>query len=365
MAKTFMHDLLNLAVESGASDLHIKLNHPVALRISGKLVDSDFIADDGFMSKTLELMTTADQLSHYRKCGDVDLSYVEEDVGRFRVNIHTQRGGPAITMRHVKSTILAFEKLGLPPIVKQIAEAERGIVFITGTTGSGKSTTLASMLDHVNRNMRKHIITIEDPVEYEFADRNSFIEQREVGLDTESFDSALIHAIRQDPDIIMIGEMRNRDSFDAALQAADTGHLVMTTLHTTNASQSINRLLDFYESSEHDSIRWALATNLHAIISQRLIPKAVGGGVVPSVEIMINTPIIQKLIFKNKLDKLAPAIENCTGDGMQSFNQSLVNLVNEGIISEDDAMKAATNPESLRMNLQGIFLGSENAILGD
>lgn len=365
MAHTFMHDLLALAVESNASDIHIKEDHPVAFRVSGKLVDCDFIADKEFMGKTLDLMTNAEQREKYNRVGDLDLSYVEEDVGRFRVNIHTQRNTSAITMRYVKSKILNFDKLGLPEVVKTIAESERGIIFLTGTTGSGKSTTLASMLDYVNRNMRKHIITVEDPIEYEFTDRNSFIEQREVGLDTESFDSALIHALRQDPDIIMIGEMRNRDSFDAALQAADTGHLVMTTLHTLNASQSINRLLDFYEASEHNSILWAMATNLRAVISQRLMPKAIGGGVVPSIEIMINTPIIQKLLFKNKLDKLSAAIENSRGDGMQSFNQSLVDLVNNGLVTEEDALKAASNPEALKMNLQGIFLNSDNSILGD
>ena len=298
----------------------------------------------------------------YHVAGDVDLSYVEEGIGRFRVNIHKQRGEAAIAMRHVKSRILNFQDLGLPPQIRKLTEFERGIVFITGTTGSGKSTTLASVIEGINQTVKKHIITIEDPIEYEFTDKESFIEQREVGLDTISFDSAITHSLRQDPDIIIVGEMRSRESFDAALKAADTGHLVFSTLHTKNASQSINRILDFYDASEHLSIRQALASSLAAIVSQRLI--ATGDGVIPSVEIMFNNPIIQSLLRENKLDKLAPAIEGSKGEGMQSFNQSLVELVNNGIISEEDALKNSDNPEALKMCLKGVFLGSENKILG-
>jgi len=365
MAGSFLHEVLELAVNAKASDVHIKQDHPIALRIESKLVDTDFITNQEFMDKALAVMLDDEHRKKFNSVGDVDLSYVEDDVGRFRVNIHQQRGTPAIAMRHVKSKILDFDTLGLPPQVKTIAEMERGIIFVTGTTGSGKSTTLAAMIDYINQNYRKHIITVEDPVEYEFTDKHSLIEQREVGLDTESFESALIHVLRQDPDIIEIGEMRTRDSFDAALQAADTGHLVLTTLHTINASQSISRVLDFYDSSEHDTIRWALTTNLSAVISQRLLPRAFGGGVIPAVEILINTPIIKKLLGQNKLDKLAPAIESGAGEGMQSFNQSLYKLINEGLVTEEDALKAATNPEALKMNLKGIFLSTESQILGD
>ena len=365
MPGTFLHDILELAVNSKASDIHIKQDHPVALRVDAKLVDSDLITNKDFMDKALATILDKTQMEKFKRVGDVDVSFAEDDVGRFRVNIHQQRGTPAISMRHVKSKILDFDTLGLPAQIKTIAELERGIIFVTGTTGSGKSTTLASMVDYVNQNFRKHIITVEDPIEYEFTDKRSLIEQREVGLDTESFESALIHVLRQDPDIIVIGEMRTRDSFDAALQAADTGHLVLTTLHTINASQSINRLLDFYDSSEQDSVRWALTTNLAAVISQRLLPRAVGGGVIPAVEIMINTPIIKKLLSQSKLEKLAPAIESSGGEGMQSFNQSLFKLINEGLVTEEDALKAATNPEALKMNLKGIFLSTESQILGD
>ena len=224
--------------------------------------------------------------------------------------------------------------------------------------------TLAAMIEHINQNLRKHIITIEDPIEYEFKDKKSVIEQREVGLDTETFYSALVHVLRQDPDVIMIGEMRNKESFDAALQASDTGHLVLTTLHSTNASQAVTRILDFYEKSEQDSIRSALAINIRAICAQRLLPRAIGGGVIPAVEILINTALVRKLINENKLEKLPAAIENSKDDGMQSFNQSLLGLVNEGLITEEDALKAATNPEALKMNLRGIFLDSKSEIMG-
>jgi pilus retraction protein PilT len=360
-----MKDILELGVQSNASDWHIREGSLVTLRIAGDLVDSDFEVDGEFMSKALEvLIPSEDWMLRYKRTGDLDLSYVEDGVGRFRVNVHRQRGISAITMRHVKSDVMDFEKLGVPKGLKKIAESERGIIIISGTTGSGKSTTLAAMIEHMNMTMRKHIITIEDPIEYEFKDKKSVLEQREVGLDTETFYSALVHVLRQDPDVIMIGEMRNKESFDAALQASDTGHLVLTTLHSTNASQTITRILDFYAKSEQDSIRSALAINIRAICAQRLLPRAFGGGVIPAIEIMTNSALVRKFISENKLDKLSAAIENGRDDEMQSFNQSLLGLVNEGLITEEDAMKAASNPEALKMNLKGIFLDSKSEIMG-
>lgn len=355
--------VLKLAVDSNASDVHIKAGCAVTLRINSELVESDLVADNKSISQFIKIMLSAEMEQRYKDEGDVDLSYVEEGIGRFRVNIHKQRGEASVAMRHVRSKILNFQELGIPPQIKKLTEFERGIVFLTGTTGSGKSTTLASVIESINQARKEHIITIEDPIEYEFTDKESFIEQREVGLDTISFDSAFIHSLRQDPDIIVVGEMRSRESFDAALKAADTGHLVFSTLHTKNASQSINRILDFYEASEHLSIRQALGSSLAAIISQRLIAKATGDGVVPAIEIMFNNPIIESLLRENKLDKLAPAIEGSKGEGMQSFNQSLVELVDNGLISEDEALKNSDNPEALKMCFKGVFLGAENKIL--
>ncbi|MCP4176349.1 MAG: PilT/PilU family type 4a pilus ATPase [bacterium] len=357
-------DVLKLAVDSNASDIHIKTDALISLRIDGGLVECDFNATKDIVDKFINLMLNDTLLKQYEKVGDVDISYVEEEIGRFRVNIHKQRGSTGITMRHVKSQILDFDSLGLPPQMKKIAELERGIVFLTGTTGSGKSTTLASIINYINEHKNKHIITIEDPIEYEFTDDKCFIEQREVGLDTVSFDSAFIHSLRQDPDIIVVGEMRSKESFDAALKAADTGHLIFSTLHTMNASQSINRLLDFYDASEHLALRKSLANSLAAIISQRLIPKATGKGIAPAVEIMLNTPIVQSLLSENKLGKLSTAIEGSKNEGMQTFNQALVDLINEGTITEEQAIKFATNPESLKMNLKGVYLGTDGQILG-
>ena len=366
MPVSSLHEVLELGVSSKASDWHIKEGAPVTIRIAGDLVDSDFVTSKDFLFDLIKTMVRQQEmLDKFEKQGDLDISYVEDGIGRFRVNIHKQKGMIGITMRHVKSDVLNFTELGLPQTISGIAEAERGIIIVSGTTGSGKSTTLASMLQYINNNFRKHIITIEDPIEYEFHDNKSIIEQREVGLDTETFQSALVHVLRQDPDIIMIGEMRNRESFDAALQASDTGHMVMTTLHSTNANQAINRILDFYKHEEQAAIRSALSINLKAVICQRLIPRAYGGGVIPGVEIMINSPIVKKLIETNKLEKLPAAIESGKDDGMQSFNQSLLGLVNEGLITEEDALKMASNPESLKMNLKGIFLDTSQQIISD
>jgi twitching motility protein PilT len=365
MGVSVIHDLLELGANSNASDWHIKQGHPVVLRIEKNLVDTDYIADAEKMQQILKDFIPNEELyNKFQETGDLDLSYVEDNVGRFRVNIHRQRGEPAFTLRYVKTNIMTFDDLGLPAIMKTIAETPRGIIILGGTTGSGKSTTLAAMLEHINYNFRKHIITIEDPIEYEFEDKKSVFEQREIGIDTNSFQDALIHALRQDPDIIMVGEMRDRVSFDAALQAADTGHLVMTTLHANTSSQAITRILDFYSHQERESVRMALSMNLHSIICQRLLQRAFGGGVIPGAEIMINTPIVRKLLEEGKLEKLPSAVDNGREDGMQTFNYSLLTLVNEGLITEEDALATATNPDALKMNLQGIELKSGSNILG-
>ncbi len=359
MAFTVFHDLLALMVQTDSSDVHCKTGAPAVFRNGNGLTDTDFVPDAETMEAFLNQVATREQRAEYKKHGDLDLSLLEDGIGRFRVNIHRQRNTDSVNMRWVKNTVRSFEELGLPDALGKIAEAERGIIFITGTTGSGKSTTLAAIMEYINARYRKHIITIEDPIEYEFTDNQSLFEQREVGIDTSSFSSALVHALRQDPDIIMVGEMRDRTSFDAALTAADTGHLVLTTLHATNAYLAINRLLDLYSKEEQDSIRESLANNLHSIISQRLIPRAFGNGCVPAWEIMMNTPVISNMIRENRLNSLPAAIAGGREDGMATFNQSLLALVNEGVISEEDALTASDNPEALKMNFNGIFLSSE------
>lgn len=353
---SIFHQILAQGVENKASDWHVKEGTGVSLRIAGSLVPLDFVPGHEFMENIIDAMATPEQKRSYAETGDLDLSYAPEGIGRFRVNIHKQRALHAMTMRHVKSRIMTIDELSLPPVLKTIAESKRGIILVCGTTGSGKSTTLAAMLQHVNMKFPMHIITIEDPIEYEFKDEMCMFEQREVGLDTSSFQSALSHALRQDPDIIMVGEMRDKASFESALQAADTGHLVLSTIHATNASQAINRILDFYPKIEQDSIREALAINLRATIAQRLLPKALGGGVVPANEIMINTPIIEKYIQDNELDKLSDAIKAGKEDGMITFNASLLQRINNGEISEEVGLDASAEPEALRMNLKGIFV---------
>jgi twitching motility protein PilT len=256
----------------------------------------------------------------------------------------------------------SFEELGLLEQIKKIAESPRGIVLLAGSTGCGKSTTLAAMIEHINSNFKKHLITLEDPIEYVFEDNQCVVEQREVGLDTLSFHHALKHVLRQDPDIIMIGEMRDSVSFTSAMSAADTGHLVLSTVHTTNASQSISRILDFFKADEREQIRRQLAGTMQAVVCQRMVA-TLAGGMTPALEIMINTPTVKKLIEENRLDKLAAAIETGTDDGMLNFNQALFNLVKQGKVSEQEALSKASNPQALEMNFKGIFLDEGRRIL--
>jgi len=246
--------------------------------------------------------------------------------------------------------------------LKQIAEAPRGIVLVSGATGCGKSTSLAAMIEHINESSKKHVITLEDPIEYVFEDNQSVIEQREIGLDTASFTMGLKHILRQDPDIIMIGEMRDGISVTAAINSADTGHLVLSTVHTTNASQGVSRVLEFFKADEREQVRRQLAATLKAIVCQRMVP-SIEGSVIPAQEILMNTPIVRKLIEENRLDKLSAAIETGTEDGMLSFNQHLFQLVKDGKITKEAALAKASNPQALEMNFQGIFLDEARRIL--
>ena len=359
MAFTSLNEVLKIAVENNASDILVKENSPVYYRIDGALVGCDFTCNREIIDSFIAKITNAKQQELLERVGDLDLSHREDNVGRFRVNIHRQRGLLGVTFRWVKDKVLNFEELGLPPSLMNIAQAKRGIIIITGTTGSGKSTTMAAILQYVNTYRQEHVITIEDPIEFEFQDNQSVFEQREVGLDTDSFAGALKHALRQDPDVIMVGEMRDRISFEAALQAADTGHLVITTLHASNAAQTITRILDMFEKNEQDQIREALASNLCAVISQRLVPLAGGVGRAAVNEIMINSPIIGKLIQEDRLEKLSGAIQGGQGDGMMNFNQCLLELVNSGRVTREDALEISDTPEGLKMNFEGIFLSAD------
>jgi twitching motility protein PilT len=364
---TKLRPILEAGVNNRASDFHIRENSTIVLRVDGELVEiSDFVPDREFLDEAVREIVPQKVIDVYDETGDADFGHFEKGLGRFRINLHQQRGLMCMTIRHIKSDVPKAESLGLPEVINKISEAQRGIIIVTGTTGSGKSTTLACMLQNMNATSARHIITIEDPIEYNFEDMHCIFEQREIGIDAITFQSALVHALRQDPDVIVVGEMRTRESFDAALQAADTGHLVMTTLHTINAAQTVMRILDFYTEDERKQIRMALASSLHAVICQRLIPKAVGTGVVPGLEIMICNSTVKKLLEEDKVDKLPQAIEASAEDGCISFNHYLLKLVNEGLITEEAALERASNQEALRMNLKGIFLNTDGGgILGD
>jgi twitching motility protein PilT len=358
------HRILAAAVEGGASDIHIKVGTPVVFRINRQLIDIEGpIPTEEWVANVVEHIIPKHVHARFETDREADFSYFLPGAGRFRTNVFQQRGSMAMAMRYVRSQVPDAAQLGLMPITAELADSPRGIVLVAGTTGSGKSTTLASMIEHINGNSRRHIVTLEDPIEYVFEDNQSIIEQREVGLDTPSFASALKNALRQDPDVIMIGEMRDATSFAAAMNAADTGHLVISTLHTTNASQSVTRILDYFKADERDQVRRQLAGTLKAVICQRMTPK-IGGGVVPAQEIMINTGTVRKLIEDNRLDKLSAAIETGGEDGMQDFNQALFKLVKDGIVTKEEALERATNPQALEMNFQGIFLSQGKRILG-
>ena len=355
--------ILKTAVDGGASDVHLKIGAPVIFRINRELVaiDCPFPTGD-WMNKIVEAVTPEHLMKRLKEEREIDFSYYVPNVGRFRTNLFQQRSQWCLAMRFVKTLVPSFEELGLLEQIKKVAESARGIVLLAGSTGCGKSTTLAAMIEHINNNFKKHIITLEDPVEYAFEDNQSVIEQREIGLDTLSYHHALRNVLRQDPDVIMIGEMRDDVSFAASMSAADTGHLVLSTLHTTTAAQSITRILDFFKAEEREQIRRQLANTLRGVICQRMIT-TVDARLAPALEIMLNTPLVRKLIEENRLDKLPAAIETGTDDGMLTFNQSLFNLVKAGRVTEKEALAKATNPQALEMNFKGIFLDEGRRII--
>ena len=358
-----LKELLAQAVAMGASDIHIKSGAQPRLRISGTLahIEAEPLGDED-MLRIASAILPVYLREPFKATHEADFSLLEEDVGRFRVNVFNAQGVPTIALRHVKTQIPTFEQLRLPLNLKSLARMERGIVLLSGTTGSGKSTTLAAVIGEMNRLFSRRIITIEDPVEYVFQDENSMITQREVGLDTLSFSNALEHVVRQDPDVILIGEIRSRDTLQTALLAAETGHVVLTTLHSGTARLAVPRILDMFPADEQNQIRLGLSRTLHAVICQRLLPD-ISGAMIPAVEILMNTPTVQKLLEKGELDLIEAAIETGREDGMQTFNQAIYDLIQEGTISEEEGMRFATNPESLRMNLQGIFLDEGRRIL--
>jgi twitching motility protein PilT len=358
-----LKDLLAKAVEVGASDLHLKVNQKPFLRLHGHLTETAFsVVTAADLDATIAEVMPRHLAAQFSEQHEADFSYHIESIGRFRVNAFQTQGVPSLAFRYVKTRIPSFEDLNLPLALKKLAAVPRGIIVISGATGSGKSTTLAAVIEEMNISERLRIITIEDPVEYMFIDKQCIVSQREVGLDTLSFQAALRHIMRQDPDVIVIGEMRDQLSFKTALTAAETGHIVITTLHSGTASAAILRMLQFFPSNEWEQTRMSIAANLQAVVCQRLV-RATQGGVVPAVEIMFNTPIVRKLMETDRLEILPAAIETGSEDGMQTFNQALYKLIKAGTITQDEGMQHAGNPAALRMNLQGIFLDEARRIL--
>jgi len=361
-----MEKLFIAMTKNRASDLHLKPGMRPSFRIATVLHDvgNRPLQVEETKRMIYEILTEA-QIEQYERELDLDFAYSIPGYGRYRINIFHDRGVPAMAVRRVNTEIPTFEALNLPPGVKRIPTITQGLVIVAGATGSGKSTTLASVLNYINETRRCHIITVEDPIEYLFDDKKSFINQREVGIDVTSFQSALKHIVRQNPDVILVGEMRDHASFDAALQAAETGHLVFGTIHASSSAQTIGRILDLFPTERQDLIRQGLVFNLKGVVCQKLLPSCKEGvRMVPAVEVMIVNSTIQKLIATKDDKKISDVVRGGAEEGMQDFNQGLVALINQGLITKKVGLAFSPNPEQLKMNLQGIYLGEDHKILG-
>jgi len=363
---TGLERLLRLMNKYSASDLHIKVGNPPILRIQGRVRYFDAESLDGAVIEDMlrEVLTPAQQ-AEFDGGSDLDFAYSIPKVGRYRMNAFRQRGSVSLAIRRVNTEVPSFEDLHLQvEAMRWIAAQRQGLAIVAGVTGSGKSTTLAAAIEFINQSRRCHIITIEDPIEYLYRDKKAFVNQREVGIDVPSFASALRSVVRQDPDVILIGEMRDRETFETALTAAETGHLVFGTLHSSTVSQTVGRIIDMFPADRERQLRQSLAFSLKAVVCQKILPAAQEGiGLVPVQEILIVTPTVQKLILDREDKKLEVVVRGGREDGMQDFNQGLLDLVARGLITERTALEASNNPEQLQMNLKGIFLGDDRKIV--
>ena len=347
-------ELLEQVAKAGASDLHLKVGSPPMMRVDGELqsLDEPPCSPDGTKDYAASLMTEK-QIRRFSETNEIDFAYSAPQVGRYRINIYRQRGTISIAMRQVMTEVPDFSALNLPQVVQKLALEPRGMVLVTGTTGSGKTTTLAAMIDHINHHLRKHIVTIEDPIEILHRDHRCIVNQREVGLDTENYGTALKYVLRQDPDIIFIGEMRDQETVRTALTAAQTGHFVLSTLHTIDAGETINRIIDFFPLYQQKQVRIMLASSLRGIISQRLLVRSDGTGRVPAVEVMVMTGRIRDLILDPaQTHNIKTAVGEGDFYGMQTFDQSLLDLYERGLINLADAQLMASNPHDFRLLVQ-------------
>jgi twitching motility protein PilT len=353
-------NIFRTVAEMKGSDLFLKVGAPPCVRVTGfvRALDLPPVTEEQ-MLLVLEAIASPQVMDKFQKRGDADCSYEAFGVGRFRCNIFRQRGYIGMVFRYVQSRIPSLEELNLPAdTLKKIVEKPRGLILVTGTTGSGKSTTLAAMLNHINHTQEKHIVTVEDPIEYAYADAKCVVNQRELGQDTETFSSALKGIVRQSPDIIMIGEMRDSETVEAALHAAETGHLVLSTLHTINAMQTVERIMNFFPTHQHDFLKQQLSQLLVGVASMRLLRTKSGDRRVPAVELMVDAPTIKETLAAGKIRDLYKAIRDGSYYGMQTFNQALKTLIQGDHISLEDALAAADSPDELRLEIRGITKGS-------
>jgi len=358
-----LHDILNLAVKENASDVHMKAGLPPILRIYGSLIpvkNQERLTPDEITKIAMRIMSDQ-QKENFRATHQLDMAYSVPGLGRFRINIFQQRGATGIVFRVIPMVIASLDELHLPKVLEKVSTESRGLILVTGVTGSGKSTTIASMLDYINNHHTYNIVTIEDPIEFLHRDKKCILNQRELGVDTRSFSEALRGALRQDPDIIMVGEMRDMETIEIALLAAETGHLVFSTLHTIDAMETINRIVSVFPPYQQKQIRLQLAGVVKAIVSQRLIPTKDGRGRVPAAEVMVSTSRIRECIEdKEKTKEILEAIaKGHTTYGMQTFDQSIMELLNKGYISYEEALAQSSNPDDFALRVKGVTATSD------
>ncbi len=358
-------DILRAMVQLRSSDLFLKTGAPPRVRVDGAVrqLGTTAMSKDDVKAAFSEIVDEYARET-FKKHHEVDTAFEDPEIGRFRVNAFLQRGQIGMVLRHVRSEIPSFKDLGLQPdTFERLSVLKRGLVLVTGITGSGKSTTLAAMIQYMNQNVNRHIITVEDPIEYSYVDERCLINQREVGIDTRDFKSALRNAMREAPDVILIGEMRDAETVAAAIDAAETGHLVLSTLHTINAQQTMERIINFFPPFQHTLIRMQLSMVFQAVISQRLIPRKDTPGRVPGLEVMVTTPTIKQMIEEGRTPELYGTIRDSEHFGCMTFNQSLFKLCEKGAISKEDALANSDNPDEMEMLFRGIQRGSSSQLM--
>lgn len=358
-----LNEILAVGLKAKASDIHLKAGLPPTYRIDGalrSLPKAPRLGPDEIHTMAQEIMNPR-QKAKFEETHEVDLAYGVPGLGRFRVNVFAQRGSVSMVLRTIPFEIRTLDELLLPSVLKKLAAEQRGLVLVTGATGSGKSTTLAALLDHINTNRTAHIVTIEDPIEYLHRDKKCIINQREVGFDTESFEVALKSALRQDPDVILVGEMRDYETIETAITAAETGHLVLSTLHTIDATETINRIIGVFPPFQQRQVRLQLSGVIKGIISQRLVPRADGKGRVAAIEVMVSTARTRELIDdKEKTKQIRDAIQQgYVSYGMQTFDQAIMGLLKKGLISEEEALRQSSNPDDFKLKISGISSTSD------